>query len=245
MKSTDSRGILMKFDLIGFDADDTLWHTEIHYTLTQDTFRHLLSPWSPSERIDEILNECILSNLPEYGYGINSFILSLIEAGIRISEGEINGNQINQILSLGKAMKSADVVLRPHVKGTLQNLESSYRLMLITKGDLLDQTNKIERSGIAPYFSMVEVVNDKTAETYTKILDKYHISPQNFLMVGNTIRSDVHPVLALGGTAVHIPADTTWDHEMVPGFDTTQNGFYELEHMGQLPELIDRISHAD
>jgi putative hydrolase of the HAD superfamily len=235
----------MKFDLIGFDADDTLWHTEIHYTLAQNTFRHLLSPWSPSERIDEILNECILSNLPEYGYGINSFILSLIEAGILISEGQIRGDQINQILSLGKAMKSADVVLRPHVKGPLKNLVSTYRLMLITKGDLLDQTTKVERSGIASFFSMVEVVNDKNVESYATLLEKYAVDPRNFLMVGNTIRSDVHPVLALGGTAVYIPADSTWDHEMVPGFDTTQNGFYELEHMGQLPELIDRISHAD
>jgi putative hydrolase of the HAD superfamily len=235
----------MKFDLIGFDADDTLWHTEIHYTQAQDTFKQLLSPWSPLERIDEVLNECILNNLPGYGYGINSFILSLIEAGIRISEGEIRGDQINQILSLGKAMKSAAVVLHPHVKGTLQKLVSTYRLMLITKGDLLDQTTKVERSGIASFFSIVEVVNDKNVETYASILEKHDIDPHHFLMVGNTIRSDVHPVLALGGTAVHIPADSTWDHEMVPGFDTTQNGFYELEHMGQLPELIYRICYAD
>jgi putative hydrolase of the HAD superfamily len=235
----------MKFDLIGFDADDTLWHTEIHYTQAQDTFKQLLSAWAATERIDEVLNECILNNLPGYGYGINSFILSLIEAGIRISEGEIRGDQINQILSLGKAMKSAAVVLHPHVKGTLQKLVSTYRLMLITKGDLLDQTTKVERSGIASFFSIVEVVNDKNVETYASILDKHDIDPHHFLMVGNTIRSDVHPVLALGGTAVHIPADSTWDHEMVPGFDTTQNGFYELEHMGQLPELIYRISYAD
>jgi putative hydrolase of the HAD superfamily len=116
--------------------------------------------------------------------------------------------------------------------------------MLITKGDLLDQTNKVESSGLASFFSIVEVVNDKNAETYASILEKHKVDPHHFLMVGNTIRSDVHPVLALGGTAVHIPADSTWDHEMVPGFDTTQNGFYELEHMGQLPELIDRIGHA-
>jgi len=234
----------MKFDLIGFDADDTLWHTEIHYTQAQDTFRQLLSPWSPHEKIDEILSESILNNLPGYGYGINSFILSLIEAGIRISEGQIRGDQIHKIISIGKAMKSADVILRPYVKETLQNLVSTYRLMLITKGDLLDQTTKVERSGLATFFSFMEVVNNKNVETYATVLEKYAVDPHHFLMVGNTIRSDVHPVLALGGTAVHIPADTTWDHEMVPGFDTTQNGFYELEHMGQLPELIDRIRHA-
>lgn len=234
----------MKFDLIGFDADDTLWHTEIHYTQAQIAFKQLLSSWAPAERIDEILNECILNNLPGYGYGIKAFVLSLIEAAILISEGQILGDQIEQIISIGKAMKSADVVLRPHVKQTLQNLVSTYRIMLITKGDLLDQTTKVESSGIASFFSIVEVVNDKNVETYASILEKYGVDPHHFLMVGNTIRSDVDPVLALGGTAVHIPADSTWDHEMVPGFDTTQNGFYELEHMGQLTELIDRISHA-
>ncbi|MBW6466449.1 MAG: HAD family hydrolase [Brevefilum sp.] len=234
----------MKFDLIGFDADDTLWHTEIHYTQAQDDFKQLLNPWAAAERIDVILNECILNNLPGYGYGIKAFILSLIEAAILISDGKIRGDQIEQILSIGKAMKSADVVLRLHVKETLQNLVSTYRLMVITKGDLLDQTTKVEHSGIASFFSSVEVVNDKNVETYAAILEKHAVDPHHFLMVGNTIRSDVHPVLALGGTAVHIPADTTWDHEMVPGFDTTQNGFYELEHMGQLPALIDRINHA-
>jgi len=234
----------MKFDLIGFDADDTLWHTEIHYTQAQDSFKQLLSLWAPAERIDEILNECILNNLQGYGYGIKAFILSLIEAAILISEGEIRGDQIEQIISIGKAMKSADVILRPHVKQTLQNLISTYRLMLITKGDLLDQTTKVESSGLASFFSIVEVVNDKNVETYASILEKYDVDSHHFLMVGNTIRSDVHPVLALGGTAVYIPADSTWDHEMVPGFDTTQNGFYELEHMGLLTELIDRISHA-
>jgi putative hydrolase of the HAD superfamily len=234
----------MKFDLIGFDADDTLWHTEIHYTQAQDAVKQLLSPWAPAERIDEIINECILNNLPGYGYGIKAFIMSLIEAAILVSEGEIRGDQIELILSIGKAMKSADVILRPHVKQTLQNLVSTYRLMLITKGDLLDQTTKVESSGLASFFAIVEVVNDKNAETYASILDKYRVDPHHFLMVGNTIRSDVYPVLALGGTAVYIPADSTWDHEMVPGFDMTQNGFYELEHMGLLTELINRISHA-
>ena len=117
-------------------------------------------------------------------------------------------------------------------------------MMILTKGDLLDQTVKVKRSGIASYFSMVEVANDKTPETYAKILDKYHITPQNFLMVGNTIRSDIHPVLTLGGTAVHIPAASTWEHEILPDFDTSHNGYYMLDHIGQLVKLIARISDA-
>ena len=234
----------MKIDLIGFDADDTLWHTEVHYLKAQEDFKQLLSPWATPERTQEIVNESILDNLPRYGYGIKAFILSLIEASIRISGGEIDANRIEQILSIGKAMIATEVVLRPHVEEILKILTQTHRTMIITKGDLLDQSTKVKRSGIAGYFSMVEVVNDKTPETYAAILAKYGIRPQYFVMVGNTLRSDIHPVLALGGTAVHIPAASTWQHEMVPGFDTSQNGFYQLGHIGQLPNLIERITNA-
>lgn len=235
----------MKIDWIGFDADDTLWHTEHYYIQAQETLIHLLSPWSPAERVEEILFEIEMDNLPRYGYGIKAFVLSLIEAAIRISGGEIRGDQIEQILSIGRAMIEAEIVLRPHVPETLQHLASSYRMMIITKGDLLDQTEKVKRSGIGHLFSMVEVVNEKSPETYAEILHKYHIHPQSFLMVGNTIRSDIHPVLALGGRAVHIPAASTWEHEVIPGFDTAQDGYYELKHIGQLPGLIAKIIDAD
>lgn len=234
----------MKIDLIGFDADDTLWHTEIHYIQAQEFLKELLSPWASADRIDEILYAIEIDNLPRYGYGIKAFMLSLIEAAVRVSAGEIRGDQIEQILSVGRDMLETEIELRPYVTETLQNLASSYPLMVITKGDLLDQTEKVKRSGIAAHFSIVEVVNDKTPEVYAKILDKYHVKPHNFLMVGNTIRSDILPVLSLGGSAVHIPADSTWEHEMVPGFDTAQNGYYHLDHLGQLTELISRITSA-
>lgn len=235
----------MIIDLIGFDADDTLWHTEIHYIKAQEDYKLLLSPWGTPEHIDSVVHASIIDNLPRYGYGIKAFILSLIEAAIQISGSEIGADRIEQILAIGKKMIAGEVVLRPHVLETLQSLSSTYRTMILTKGDLLDQSTKVKRSEIAQYFSMIEIVNDKTPETYAAILDKYRVKPQNFLMVGNTIRSDIHPVLALGGTAVHIPADSTWQHEMIPGFDTSQNGFYELTHIGQLPDLIDRITNAD
>ena len=234
----------MKIDLIGFDADDTLWHTEIHYTQAQDDFKRLLSPWGTTESIDQAINTCVIENLERYGYGIKALILSLVEAAIHISDSEIDAERIAQVLAIGKRMLAAEVVLRPHVVEALQDLTPAYRTMIITKGDLLDQSTKVKRSGIAHFFSMVEIVNDKTPETYAAILDKYHIAPENFLMVGNTIRSDIHPVLALGGTAVHIPAASTWEHEMIPGFDTAQDGFFHLENMGQLPDLIRRISNA-
>jgi putative hydrolase of the HAD superfamily len=235
----------MIIEMIGFDADDTLWHTETHYLQAQEAFRKLLSPWATADHIDKVLDQININNLPQYGYGIKAFVLSLVEAAIQISRGEISADQISHIVSIGKRMLATEIVLRPHVIDTLQALVASYPLMIITKGDLLDQTTKIERARLGDYFSSVAVVNEKTAESYANVLGKYRIEPQNFLMVGNSIRSDIHPVLALGGTAVHIPADSTWEHEIIPGFDTTQDRFYELDHMGQLAELIARISAAD
>ncbi len=234
----------MQIDLIGFDADDTLWQTEVHYIQAQRSLGKILNQLESAEKINEILYEIEINNLTRYGYGIKAFVLSMIEAAIRISGGKIRGDQIEQILEIGMKMLDAEVILQPHVQETLEHLSSTYRLMILTKGDLLDQTNKVKRSGLASFFFTVEVVNDKTPETYASILEKHRVSPENFLMIGNSIRSDVYPVLKLGGTAVYIPADSIWEHEIVPGFDTSQNGFYSLEHIGQLFELITNISDA-
>ena len=235
----------MKIDMLAFDADDTLWHTETFYIQTQQALKGILTPWPAVENIDEIVYQIEMNNLARYGYGIKAFILSLIEAAIHISEGEIQGDQISQILDCGKSMLDSGVDLFPHVTDTLAHLAKSYPMMIITKGDLLDQTEKVKRSGLAPYFSQVEIVEDKTSDTYAKILNKHNIDPQNFLMVGNSIRSDVRPVLALGGTAVHIPADTTWEHELVPDFNPAQKEYHRIDHMGQLTALIEQIIDAD
>ena len=228
----------MPFDMIAFDADDTLWHGEVHYRDAQDSLKSLLSPWKDPETIDQILDEIEMCNLPLYGYGVKAFMLSMTEAAITISDGEIRGDQIGQILSLGRGMLEAEVDLCPHVLETLQKLSADYRLMVITKGDLLDQTDKVERSGLAPYFTAVEVVSQKTAPVYRSILERYHLDPARFMMVGNSLPSDIIPVLELGGSAVHIPADTTWAHEMVEDFDSSQPGFFELENVSQLPTLL-------
>jgi len=235
----------MQIDLIGFDADDTLWQTEVYYLQAQHSLEKILNQWESIEKINESLYQIQINNLSHYGYGIKAYVLTMIETAVHISGGEIRGEQIEQILKLGKKMLDREVVLRPYVEETLKQLSSSYRMMILTKGDLLDQTNKVKRSGLASFFFAVEVVTDKTPEAYTKILNKHRVSPENFLMVGNTIRSDVEPVLKLGGAAVHIPADTTWEHEIVPGFDTSQNGFYSLKHIGQLVELITQINNAN
>ena len=230
----------MTLDMIAFDADDTLWHGEVHYREAQAELQTILSPWCSPAETERVMDRLDMQNLPLYGYGVKAFTLSMMEAAVALSEGEIKGAQIGQILALGRRMLEAEVRLRPNVHQALRALSQTHRLIVITKGDLLDQTEKVERSGLASYFSGVEVVNKKTPEIYQAILDRYQVIPQNFLMIGNSLPSDVIPVLALGGKAIHIPADTTWAHEMVDNFDTGQPGFYELEDLAQLPDFIHR-----
>jgi putative hydrolase of the HAD superfamily len=229
----------MKIDMIAFDADDTLWDNEVLYQNAQEGLKEILSPWGNPEVIDKALYETEMRNLPLYGYGIKAFSLSMIETAIQISKGEIHGIKILKILDIAQSMLQAEVKLRPYVRETLETLSQDYPLMVITKGDLLDQISKIKRSGLEGYFSITEVINDKTLETYRAILQRHDLLPERFLMVGNSLRSDVLPVLALGGKAVYVPAETTWKHEVVSEFDGHSEYFFELEHLGLLPGLVE------
>ena len=228
----------MPIEMIAFDADDTLWQTELYYQNAIKTLKRMLAKWEKAATIEEIIDRIEINNLPLYGYGIKAFILSLIEAAIEISNGQISGAAITKILLIGKSMVQADVALKPGVRKTLEVLSESHRMMVITKGDLLDQTDKVKRSGLQRFFSFIEVVNDKTTSAYRLIFDKYHLNPENFLMVGNSLRSDVLPILDIGASAVYIPSESIWAHEMVSGFELPQKGFFELENIGQLPDLI-------
>ena len=229
-------------EMIGFDADDTLWHNEIYYQDAQSKLKMILSNWAQPEDVAETLNEIELRNLPLYGYGVKAFVLSMIETAYLLSEGLIRGDAVEKIMAIGRSMLGAEIMPHNHVIDTLQALSGKYPLMVITKGDLLDQTSKIERSGMRDYFALVEVVNDKTPASYLNVLNRHHLNPINFLMVGNSLRSDILPILQLGGTAVHIPAETTWEHEMVPGFDDSHDRYFELSGMHQLPDLITSLT---
>lgn len=228
----------MKIDVIAFDADDTLWENEVLYQNAQKRLKGILSPWEDPSVIDRVLYETEMRNLPLYGYGIKAFSLSMIETAIQVSEGEISGNELLKILDIAQSMLQAKIRLRPYVKETLEALSQKYPLMVITKGDLLDQTSKINRSGLGGYFSITEVINEKTPEAYRAILQRHDLLPETFLMVGNSLRSDVLPVLELGGKAVYVPADTTWAHEVVSEFNFQSEDFFKLEHLGQLPGLV-------
>lgn len=231
------------FDVIAFDADDTLWHSENLYAATQAAYRQLLGGYAAPDRIDAVLHDTEMRNLSLYGYGIKGFALSMIEAALTLSDRRIQGHEVQQVLDLARQMLSADLQLLDHAAEIVAQLAEEYPLMLITKGDLFDQESKIERSGLKAYFRNIEIVSDKTVEAYAALLAKHHLEPARFLMVGNSLRSDILPVVALGGHAVHVPYHITWAHEHIAAPDT--NGYITLEHLGQLPAVIRRLSqHA-
>jgi len=231
----------MAIEMIAFDADDTLWENEMIYQNALAELQEILAPWGSPEGVNEIVNEIEHRNMKHYGYGIKAFILSLIEAALQISDHEIHAEEIDKILGIGRSMLEADIHMMPNVLETLKALKGKYPLMVITKGDLLDQTAKVKRSGLEEFFKAVEVLNDKTEESYLNILEVHQINPQGLIMIGNSIRSDILPILNIGGKAVYIPADNTWSHEMVADFNPDVDGYYELTHIGQLPDLIQRI----
>ena len=226
-------------DLIAFDADDTLWHNEVLYEDTQREFEALLAAYIDDGQARQLLFETEMRNLRTYGYGTKAFALSMIETAIDVSAGRISGQEIGKILELAKAMLSAPVRLLDHAEEAVADLAASYPLMLITKGDLFDQERKIQQSGIAGYFVHVEVVSDKSEQVYQSLLASHRIAPGRFLMVGNSLRSDVLPVAALGGRAVHIPYQTTWAHELVQ--DPVPGAYVELEHIGLLPAYVAQL----
>lgn len=231
------------FELIAFDADDTLWHNELLYEQTQAKLVELLADYAESQTVVQRLFETEMRNLELYGYGIKSFTLSMIETAIELSAGQISGLRIRHIIDLARNMLTADISLLEQAPQTIKKLAGLYRLMVITKGDLLDQQSKLARSGLADYFEAVEIVSEKNEETYVALLQQLGVSPAHFLMVGNSLRSDILPVVAIGGQAVYIPYHLTWQHEIVHGSDDMhRNGYYELEHLGQLPELLEKLS---
>jgi putative hydrolase of the HAD superfamily len=234
-----------RFDAIAFDADDTLWQNERLFINVQTRFKNLLAQYHSPEWIAERLYQTELRNLEHFGYGIKAFALSMIETAVELTEGRISGADIQKIIDSTKAMLAADVELLEHVAETLALLAETHTLMLITKGDLRDQETKVARSGLAAYFRHVEIVSDKSRASYERLLQRHGIAPERFVMVGNSLRSDILPVLALGASAVYIPHQLTWAHEAAEAPPVGQPGFYELAHVGLLPDLLARLERPD
>lgn len=232
------------FDIIAFDADDTLWHNENIYIAAQKKLQHILSRIAIPTEVERTLNETEHRNLSCYGYGIKSFILSCLETAMVATNGRITGKEIRKILDLGKFMMDAELELIDHVQEVIETLSNKYTLMLITKGDLLDQERKLSRSGLAPCFKYVEIVSGKKPENYAAILDRCQIPSSRFLMIGNSLRSDVLPVLAINGQAVHIPYASTWVHELVDPSEAAGNTYHELANIQLLPAWLEEYEQS-
>jgi len=229
------------FAMIAFDADDTLWHSESLYAAAQEEYRRLLAPYAEAEVIDRVLHQTEMQNLAVYGYGVKGFALSMIEAALELSQRQITGGEVQRVLDLAKQMLSTDVELIEGVAEVIAELAATYPLMLVTKGDLAHQEAKIEQSGLKAYFRSIEIVTDKTPQSYGSLLARHRIDPSRFLMIGNSLRSDVLPVLEIGGQAVHVPYTITWAHEHVDVPPEQQGRYHELEHIGQLLALVQQL----
>jgi len=221
---------------LAFDADDTLWHNETHYAETQEAFRALLRPFHDDAWIDARLHDTELRNLGRYGYGIKGFTLSMIETALELTENRLDGAGLRQVLDLGKAMLDKPVDPLPGVAEVLAELAGSFDLMLITKGDLFDQEAKLVKSGLGNHFSKVEILSEKDETAYAAILQRHGIRPATFIMVGNSVKSDILPVLALGARAIHIPYHLTWAHEVVAS--PLESLYPVLDSIRDLPALL-------
>ena len=209
--------------VIGFDADDTLWVNETYFRETEEKFADLLEQYETKNKVDQELFRKEMDNLDLYGYGIKSFMLSMIESALELSNNNVGQDTINEIITMGKGMISKPVELLDGVEEVLQALESKYRLIVLTKGDLLDQERKLEKSGLSRYFHHVEVLSDKRESNYQHLLDHLEVDVKEFLMVGNSLKSDILPILNIGAQAIHVPFHTTWAHEIVSPEDHTND----------------------
>ena len=223
-------------DLIAFDADDTLWGNENYFYQTQNEYAQILSDYGCKEAVLDRLHSTEIKNLKLYGYGVKSYTLSMIEAALSLSFREVPGELVAKILALGARMLTEPVQPMNHVQQVLEKLSQSHDLITITKGDLLDQNRKMKKSGLEKYFSDVIVVSEKDDEAYKQIIDGRQVKAENFLMVGNSMKSDILPVLNIGGHGVHVPYQFTWEHEKLAE-PIEHEKLYELKDMKEILDL--------
>ncbi len=226
-----------KINTIAFDADDTLWHTEQLFQNVQMRLYELMSAYASKREVEAHFHDMEMKNVRLFGYGVKGFTLSMIESAIEISNRTVSATDIHEIVMLGKSILDSPLDIFPGVESALQNLQPDFRLFLITKGDVLDQRNKIEKSNLEPYFEKTIVVQEKNVETYRQVFDEHGIEPTQVLMVGNSLKSDVLPVLALGGHAVHIPYHVTAHFEKIEE-TVDHNKFYHLDAISDFAGLL-------
>lgn len=225
---------------IGLDADDTLWHNERFFSLTQDHFADLLRAHTDKDHLMERLLISERRNLPHYGFGIKGFTLSMIETAIEVTQGKVPASVIQEILHAGRDMLSHPIELLPHVEQTLETLKKDFKLILVTKGDLLDQQRKLAQSGLRDHFDAIEIVSNKNAATYVDIFQRHGTGPDHGMMAGNSMASDVVPMIDAGGWGVFIPHEVSWAIEHAETPDHALR-YRELPHLGALPTYVEEL----
>jgi putative hydrolase of the HAD superfamily len=225
--------------VIGFDADDTLWVNETYFREAEIEFGKLLSKYETLNKIDQELFKKEIGNLDLYGYGVKAFTLSMVESALELSNYNVTTKTIEAILNIGKNMLNKPVELLDGVDYVLETLSKKYRLILATKGDLLDQERKLEKSGLTKYFHHIEVLSDKKEANYSKLLNHLDIKPTEFLMIGNSLRSDILPLVNIKAHAIHVPFHTTWAHEQVSEKETNGKAYKTISSLTEIIKILD------
>jgi putative hydrolase of the HAD superfamily len=220
--------------VIGFDADDTLWVNETYFREAEEEAGRLLSHYETPNKIDQELFKMEIKNLPTYGYGVKGFVLSMVELALELSNGTVSNDIIAKMLQIGKDMINKPIELLDDVEDVLKILSKDFRLIVATKGDLLDQERKLEKSGLLQYFHHIEVLSEKQENNYEKLLKRLDIKPSEFLMVGNSLKSDILPLVNIGAEAIHVPFHTTWQHEKVTNKDTNGLEYRTAKNLNEI-----------
>jgi putative hydrolase of the HAD superfamily len=222
---------------IGFDADDTLWQNEQFYRLTEKRFTGLLADYAEAAHLSDRLLEAEKRNLEAYGFGIKGFTLSMIETAIEVTEGRVPASVIRELVEAGRDLLNHPIEPLPHARATLEQLSGSYRLILITKGDLFDQERKLAQSGLGELFEAVEIVSDKSAAVYDRVFARHGDGPDRAMMVGNSLRSDIVPALAAGCWGVYVPHNLTWALEQDEA-PAENRRYRHIAHLGELADIV-------
>jgi len=226
---------------IAFDADDTLWDNEPFYRALEHVFNDIFLDKMTAEESSAELYKTEVANLPLFGYGAKAYTLSILETALRLSKDTLAATSVKRILDAGKQLTDSPLVLLDNVEEVLKVLTPKYKLILATKGDLLDQERKLKKSRLEKYFHHIEIMSDKQTTDYKKLFQHLEIEPHEFLMIGNSMRSDIFPVVELGGYAIHIPYHTTWEHEKMDDIELPEDRFMEIDTLLNIPEVCNWI----
>lgn len=224
--------------VIAFDADDTLWVNETYFRDAEKKFAQLLSQYETENKIDQELFKLEIKNLDLYGYGIKGFMLSMVECALKLSNYTLSQKVIEEILNIGKEMLEKPIELLSGIEEVLEKLQGKYKLIVATKGDLLDQERKLEKSGLLDYFHHIEVMSEKKESDYLKLIKHLDINPNELLMIGNSLKSDVLPLVKIGASAIHVPFHTTWAHEEVSKQDATDSDYKIVKEITDILEFL-------